>query len=267
MGRQQAAAVAKAMAMGPTEASVAPDYTTPLPGAEAPVQASPQEAPVGILPAPRPHALELISGLIRASIEEPTQHDGRGEAEGAGGEGMSEEGEITAMRAELENLKRERASLPLYLRGRLPPPPAKAKPKFLGDYGQRPGGNPGGYSANRPKGGKAGHSVSQGGGRVIGSIQRLMGGHLSRPHTDASLVVIAEDELATTGSEVKKLGASEDKAPKGQAHAGEEGRAVAARAVLLSVRPTIEEEREDPPPFMAAPSVAGVVGNDDVLQA
>ena len=170
-------------------------------------------------PAPRPRSLELISGLIRASL---------GDVGDGGGIADEDREEILQMQEELAQLRAQHRKLPIHLRGRLPPPPPKHKPKFLGDYGQHPGAN-------------ALRFVSSGGGSRSSSK-----GACRRPVTSHSGGSSPEEVSlsAADGAERKRLGAPEDGAPKGQAHAGEEGRAVAARAVLLSVRPPIEEGEE-----------------------
>jgi hypothetical protein len=186
-------------------------------------------------PAPRPRSLELISGLIRASL---------GDVGDGGGIADEDRDEILQMQEELAQLRAQHRKLPIHLRGRLPPPPPKHKPKFLGDYGQA-GQHPGANALRFVSSGGGSRSSSKGGCRR--PVTSHSGG--SSPE-EVSLSLSAADGAerkrlgGPDGAERKRLGAPEDGAPKGQAHAGEEGRAVAARAVLLSVRPPIEEGEE-----------------------
>jgi hypothetical protein len=192
---------------------------------------------VNVHVAPRPRSLELISGLLRASVGDQLPAD-------------EEQDEIRQMQEELAQLRAQHAKLPIHLRGRLPPPPPRHKPKFLGDYGQRHAGHALRYVSVGPTrgGGSRSHTSSSSSSSSKGGYRRPVTSHARwLPASAMPKAGETPEEHACTewSGEQKRLGAAEDGAPKGQAHAGEEGRAVAARAVLLSVRPSIEEGKEE----------------------
>ena len=204
------------------------------------------DAAISIAPVPRPHAFDIIAGLIRG---------------GGGGGSHDNDNEDNEIREMRDELKRARASLPIHLRGRLPPPPPARNPQFLGDYGQRAGhqhqhfhrhrSQHSSYTASRSTMSLLRSAASSGTSYAASFRRRNGGGHGNggRPVTDwTAAVAEAEAFIAAegvAGACGKNLGAVEDRAPKGQAHAGEEGRAVAARAVMLSVRPAIDEGHEN----------------------
>ena len=143
---------------------------------------------------------------------------------------------------ELSVQEEERAAprLPIHLRGRMPAAPPKQGSRFLGDYGQRSG------VPQRASSFKTRTSLSFGRKLVshqtsvatskAGDAGTMRGAGNER---DASSRTAEEEEqpgdenaaVERGGGESKKVGAAEENVPRGQAHAGEEGRVVAAKAV------------------------------------
>ena len=109
----------------------------------------------------------------------------------------------------------EGARLPLHLRGRLPaPPPEKRGPSYLGDYGQKTKPT---YMPPAKRDLHASHLDARINARRIEAAEQEGGAMAWAVEGDA---------------ESKHLGEREQDVPRRQPHAGEEGKAIAARAIL-----------------------------------
>ena len=126
----------------------------------------------------------------------------------------------------IEEPANEKSRTPIHLRGRLPAAwtsPAKQGPRYLGDYGQLSelarlqGGN----------GGKAKGGLSFGRRRKSKQSQAPAAVASGSVEPDA----VADETEEVVVGERKRTGDAEDPVPRGQAHAGEEGKAIAADAV------------------------------------
>jgi hypothetical protein len=146
-------------------------------------------------------------------------------------------------------LRAEQAARPIHLRGRsLPaPPPKQAEPRFLGDYGQRPANvaratnkllwsqiQRTGRKLSFGRGQKKRQQTCPRPGVGTSSSPGLLRNSSNAENNPAQCTDAASEACEgprSDKSEGKRLGSAEQNAPRGQAHAGEEGRSIALRAL------------------------------------